>query len=166
MKFSASFDSTTKWISGVVIIVVIVATTVPLMSVFEKQSGIAFLVLLFALLCVLSTWCFSVKNYEVDQESLIIQKPFSKSSFPLAGIRAISIVEPSSLRWSWRIMGSGGMFGYFGTFANKTYGSMSWYLTRKDKPLVYIQLQNGKKLMLSPVDAEGFIKKLNSILDQ
>lgn len=159
MKFSASFDSTTKWISIVVIILCSVATAFPLMSIAEKQPIVSFFVVLLVLLCVLSAWCFSVKNYEVNQESLIIQKPLSKTGFPISDIKSASVIDPKSLRWSWRIMGSSGLFGYFGTFANKTYGTMRWYLTRKDKPLVYIQLQNGKKFMLSPDDVEGFCKK-------
>ncbi|MFM7328528.1 MAG: PH domain-containing protein, partial [Bacteroidota bacterium] len=67
---------------------------------------------------------------------------------------------PKKLRWSIRLFGSGGLFGYFGKFRNSTFGTMNWYATRLGKFVVII-LRSGEKFVVTP-DDESFAAHLRS----
>ncbi|MBO9594720.1 MAG: hypothetical protein J7599_17585 [Niabella sp.] len=161
MDFRASYDKTTKIITmlvGILMLVVLASMWISL-----KAAGTA-LPLLFMIgvsfISVILPYGFSVTKYQINQEELIICRPFGNKKIPLTTLASAAIIDPKLLRWSWRIFGSGGMFGYYGTFGNKHLGTMKWYMTRKDR-VVLITTVHNKKLLLSPDDVDAFIKVYN-----
>lgn len=161
MKFSASYDDNTKVITilaAVLILLVLASMWVSLKAAGSMLSVL--LILLAAFIALIMPYGFSVKQYELNNETLSICRPFGKKQFAFTTLTSASIIDPRLLRWSWRVFGSGGMFGYYGRFSNKQFGAMTWYLTRRDK-VVYLQLVTGKKIMISPDDAESFIREYN-----
>ena len=58
-----------------------------------------------------------------------------------------------------RTFGVGGLYGYYGKFYNRTFGSMTWYATRRDK-LVLVKFQNKKKIILTPDEPVALIAAL------
>lgn len=158
MEFSASFDKTTKVITALVAVLMLIILASLWISL--KEAGAWLPLLLMAVVSFLSLimpYGFSIKKYQLSKEELTICRPFGNKRFPLTALMAATVIDPKQLRWSWRLFGSGGMFGYYGTFGNKQLGTMTWYLTRRDRTVLVTTVKN-RKLVLSPDDTEGFIK--------
>lgn len=73
------------------------------------------------------------------------------------------VLEKDALYWSIRTFGVGGLFGYFGKFANAKLGNMTWYATRRDKT-VLIKTAGNKKIILTPDDPNQFVADFNASL--
>lgn len=50
---------------------------------------------------------------------------------------------------------------YYGSFANLSLGRVTWYATRRDKP-VLIRTTNYKKIIVSPNEVKAFIAELQN----
>ncbi|MCF3109717.1 PH domain-containing protein [Niabella sp. CC-SYL272] len=166
MDFTASYDKATKIITalvGMLMLLVLVSMWMGL-----KTAGTWFPLLFMVVVSFLSVilpYGFSITKYQMNQEELIICRPMGNKKIALTSIASAAIIDPKLLRWSWRIFGSGGMFGYYGTFGNKHLGTMRWYLTRKDQVILITTITN-KKLLLSPDDADAFIQQYNQLRTQ
>ena len=71
------------------------------------------------------------------------------------------MIDKKDIRNCVRTFGVGGLFGYYGCFANFTFGSMTWYATRKDKA-VLITTNTNKKVLVTPNDPVAFIAAFNA----
>jgi len=157
MEFSASYDKATKVITALIVVLMLVVLASMWISL--KAAGPLLPLLCMAgagFLAVLMPYGFSVKKYQLNNEALIICRPFGNKHILLTTLRSAAVIDPKLLRWSWRIFGSGGMFGYYGTFGNKQFGTMKWYMTRRDRAVLITTVQN-RKLVLSPDDADAFV---------
>ncbi|MGJ7030306.1 PH domain-containing protein [Niabella hirudinis] len=157
MDFSASYDRTTKTITILVAVLMLAVLTSMWFSL--KGAGTWLPLLFMAVVSFLSLvmpYGFSVKKYQLSNEALIICRPFGNKRIRLTTLGSVNNIDPKLLRWSWRIFGSGGMFGYYGNFSNRQLGTMKWFMTRKDK-VVLIETENHKKIVLSPDDPEAFV---------
>lgn len=94
-----------------------------------------------------------VIGYEVDREQITIQRPVGQKHIPISDVEQVILPEKGSLRWTIRTFGNGGIFGYTGSFANSTYGSMTWYATRTDKTMLIVT-KDKKKILLTPDDLQ------------
>lgn len=166
MDFSASYDKTTKIIT--VLVSVLMLVVLASMWISLKAAG-TWLPLLFmaavSFLAIIMPYGFSVKKYQLSNEELVICRPFGNKQFPLTTLASAVVIDPKLLRWSWRIFGSGGMFGYYGTFGNKQLGTMKWYMTRKDRVILITTVSN-KKILLSPDDPDAFVKGYHQAQNQ
>lgn len=108
-------------------------------------------------------YLFRVVGYTVDRERITIQRPFGEKHIPITDIDKVILPEKGSMRWTIRTFGNGGIFGYTGSFANSTYGSMTWYATRTDKTILVVTKER-KKILLTPDDlqmADEIIRQQN-----
>ncbi|SDD14641.1 PH domain-containing protein [Niabella drilacis] len=157
MDFSASYDRTTKTITTLVAVLMLAVLTSMWFSL--KAAGtwlsLSFMAVV-SFLAVLMPYGFSVKKYQLSNEELVICRPFGNKHILLTTLRSAVVIDPKLLRWSWRIFGSGGMFGYYGNFSNRQLGTMKWFMTRKDTA-VLIETEQHKKIVISPDDPEGFV---------
>ncbi len=64
-----------------------------------------------------------------------------------------------NLNASVRLFGVGGLFGYYGKYANHVLGRTTWYATRRDTP-VLLETMDDKKYILTPNDPNGFARAL------
>lgn len=105
-------------------------------------------------------YLLSIKSYTIiPGASIVINKTIGQITLPLDQISVIEIINPKVLWMSIRLFGSGGLFGYFGLFYNKTYGRMRWYATQRKNAIVIITNDN-KKYLITPDDLEGMINLL------
>jgi hypothetical protein len=84
---------------------------------------------------------------------------------PLGEVK-ISIAQ-SAQRWDWtwwglRLIGSGGLYGYFGIFTFKRIGRVRMYATSRHR-LVLIRDAKGRKYLLSPDEPERFIQQTQTL---
>ena len=164
----ASMDSLTKVLTIVVSVILILSGFVPIFTSEFQFSNVStpasFYVMPFAfIIMLLLTYGFSPKGYSVQDGQLVIYRPFHNKFYETAGIQTVSIVAKEELKWSMRVFGVGGFFGYFGLFRNSRYGTMIWYASRRDQYVV-IERSNERALVLTPDDPNSFVSEFNQTI--
>jgi cytochrome c biogenesis factor len=163
--FKASMDSLTKGLTIVVSVILVLSGFVPIFTSEFQFSNIStpapFYVMPFAfIIMLLVTYGFSPKGYSLQDGQLVIYRPFRNKFYGTESIQTVSIVAKEELKWSMRVFGVGGLFGYFGLFRNSRYGTMIWYASRRDQ-FVVIERSNGKTIVLTPDDPNSFVSEWN-----
>jgi hypothetical protein len=100
---------------------------------------------------------FIVRGYILDERELRIERLGWQNRFALADVVAVS-ADPKQLRWSIRVCGSGGLFGFFGWFWNRTLGIYRAYGT-DPKNTVVIKLKN-RTIVVTPDDPQRFMAEV------
>ena len=108
------------------------------------------------LLIYFIAFAFRPINYEISIDKLIIHRLLKDVNIDRNLIKSIELIDKEKIGFSFRTFGVGGLFGYYGKFANSKIGSMTWYATRLDK-IVLIKTVNNKKIILTPDEPERFV---------
>ncbi len=106
-------------------------------------------------------FAFRPINYVVTKEEIIVSRPILNVHIKRSDIKSVELIERNKITGSIRTFGVGGLFGYYGNFANFSLGRMTWYATRKDKPVLIKTLDN-KKIIFTPNEPDKFVSELNS----
>jgi hypothetical protein len=99
--------------------------------------------------------------YKITNDKLIIHRLISNVEIDRQNIRTAELIDKNKISWSLRTFGVGGLFGYFGNFANLKMGRMTWYATRRDRT-VLLMTNDNRKIILTPDDPTKFVSDLNS----
>jgi len=99
--------------------------------------------------------------YVITPNEVIIRRLLTNIHIQRADIENIAAIDQTVMNGAIRTFGVGGLFGYYGGFANTSIGRMTWYATRKDKA-VLLRTVNDKKIILTPDEPQRFINHLNS----
>jgi len=153
MKQKIKFDLTTKIISAVVIAIPFVMIIVQYFMV-NDNNVILTLTSFFLFITYLVAWLLHPTSYEITNENLLIHRPLHAIKISLASIKNIERTEPG---YSMRILGSGGLFGYFGLFSSNKLGRHHRY-TGNNENLVL--LNTGKKKYLLSIHDKLFFDEL------
>lgn len=113
------------------------------------------------LLIYFIAFVFRPISYVVTKEEIIVRRPLLNVHIKRADIKSAELIEGNKITGSIRTFGVGGLFGYYGNFANLSLGRMTWYATRKDKP-VLIKTTDNKKIIFTPNEPDKFVNELNS----
>ena len=153
-EFSVSADRTVKVVTGLVIILFIGITFMPLILPHGDETGkwvtIGTTILIWG--TAIFSWMLHPTGYQIEKGRLLIKRPAGERSIVFNEIKEILMPEDSSMRWSLRLFGSGAFFGYFGKFMNKAFGTMTWYATRLTG-FVLVRLKSGETVALTPDDS-------------
>ena len=95
-------------------------------------------------------------SYKLTADELIIHRLFSDKRIERQQIMSVELIDKDNIGWAIRIFGSGGLFGYYGTFSSTKLGSMTWYATRRDRTIL-VKTNGLKKIILTPDDPELFV---------
>jgi hypothetical protein len=150
MKYKASLDKTA------IIITILVSLLFGALTILNFILPLAILLLIVYLIC----WHLKPLSYEIKAEEIIIRRLIKSVHINRADIENLTLIDKDKLSGTIRTFGVGGLFGWYGKFSNNELGDMSWYLTRRDKPILIIS-KTGKKILISPDDAESFSKEYN-----
>ena len=82
---------------------------------------------------------------------MIIERPAGRKIVLLMDIKYVEVPTKESMYWTIRTLGNGGLFGYWGKFANTTYGDMTWYATRRSN-YILLKLKNSRSIVITPDD--------------
>lgn len=107
-------------------------------------------------------YLFHPNSYSVNDLCLIIHRPIHSRQILLSDIRQIREVSKDEMSWAVRTFGNGGIFGYYGKFYNKTFGSMTWYASRRER-FILLDLSNQEKIAITP-DKPDFIFEIKERL--
>jgi hypothetical protein len=134
----------------------LVAVLAPLAVVLTQPGGLLVLVasptLLLALVAV--PLVLSPAGYAVGAGDLaVLRRGTRPLLFPLGSLLA---ARPAAMPHSLRMLGSGGMFGWWGRFANRDWGRFKAYAT--DRRRGVLLEWPGFKLFVSPEDPEALCR--------
>ena len=120
---------------------------------------------MFAMVICIFIYFFSLAfrplDYRVTPQELIIRRPLVNVRLKIADIQSVEWIDKHQIAGAIRTFGVGGLFGYYGQFANLSLGRMTWYATRRDKP-VLIKMGSGQKIILTPDQPERLIEDVKN----
>jgi hypothetical protein len=154
MEFKASLDNLTKIITSIIFIIPVVIGVRLFNSAQIINADFIFsygsIVLLFILI-LLVCYLFHTRKYIVSNQELIIKRPVKERKIPISDMEEIRLIKPGEMLGTIRTFGVGGLFGYYGLFYNKTFGSMTLYTTQR-KNRIFIRTKTNGKIVISPDD--------------
>jgi hypothetical protein len=160
MTYKTSLDNLAKGITiGVTIVfAIIIIGQYSIIKEAGKATPIYTTVAL--LLIYFLAFVFRPINYNLTADKLIIHRRFADVKIDRNQIKSVELLDKDKIGWTIRTFGVGGLFGYYGKFANRKLGSMTWYATRKDRT-VLVQTVDNKKIILTPNDPDRFVADFN-----
>lgn len=155
MEFKTSPDATSKMLTWLVCVLLGLEAAHMLyrLSLGLEDDGTALLQLLILVAIPFLAWLFSPQAYELRDGALVIVRPFRPVVIPFAEIQCVHVVDPEDVSWPIRVLGVGGMFGYYGKFWRTELGFASYYLRNKENPIVLDTATRGR-IVLSPDSPE------------
>ena len=161
MIFKTSLDKTAVTITVIFTLsfAFIIATQYLIATPGNAVRSLYVTIIFLVIYCL--SFAFHPTAYKVTQDVLIICRPIWNVQIKRADIQSIAIIDKKELSGAVRTFGVGGVFGYYGCFANYTLGSMTWYATRKDN-IVLITTTNNKKIVVTPNEPSAFIAALKA----
>jgi hypothetical protein len=135
--------------AGVFVFMLLLAVVIP--GVFMGCLG--------ALLLV-ATYTWSPRSYTVSERSIVVKRLIGTVRIPLDGIREARIATPDDFRDCLRLLGNGGLFGYYGQFSTARLGECTWYVTNQSNAVVVIT--RAGTTVFSPDDADGFLAAIQA----
>lgn len=159
MNFQASLDNTAKTITVLVTLLFLGIIGYGIAEASSSKSVLftsAFLALVYVI-----CWLLRPLRYSVTETELLIERPLGNIRIKKEAITNISILQESNIGGAVRTFGVGGLFGYYGKYYNSAFGSMNWYVTRSDKPVLITTAKS--KILVSPDEPERFAETLGKI---
>ena len=159
VKYPASLDMTAIVVTAIITLsfVCIIFAQFPSVSEGFTQGPLSVIILCSGI--YIFSLCFRPLRYSVTPTEVRIVRLIADVVVPRSEIVTAEQIEPRTIRWSIRTFGVGGLFGYFGKFSNSKIGNMTWYVTRRDTP-VLIKTKGGRKILVSPNDPGRFMSDL------
>jgi len=162
MEFKTSLDKLATVVTAVITILFTAIIVLQLIFIQDFGNTSSIITITTLLISYLIAFIFRPISYIILDELLVIHRPLSDIKIALTEIENIVVLDSQELKGTIRSFGVGGLWGYWGSFANSRIGAMKWYATRMSNA-VLITTGNNKKIVLTPDDPELFVKKLKSV---
>jgi hypothetical protein len=121
--------------------------------------GIAWAVSVFTAGIAIGGWALAPRGFAIGDGRLrILRNGWPSTVIPLDAIRTVGVLDPDALRGSLKLLGMGGLFGYYGLFRSPTLGSYRLHATRAGG-LVMVRTE-GRTLVLTPEPPDAFAEAL------
>ncbi len=161
MTYKTSLDKTAIFITIAVTILFAVIIGGQYSIIKDAGRAVPIYTTVACLLIYLLAFTFRPINYVVTEDEITVRRPIRNVHIKRSDVVSVELVERDKMTGLVRTFGIGGLFGYYGYFANSTLGRMIWYATRKDR-LVLVNTKDKKKIILTPNDPGKFVTELNS----
>ena len=162
MEFKTSLDKLATVVTAVITILFTAIIVLQLIFIQDFGNTSSIITITTLLISYLIAFIFRPISYIILDELLVIHRPLSDIKIALTEIENIVVLDSQELKGTIRSFGVGGLWGYWGSFANSRIGAMKWYATRMSNA-VLITTGNNKKIVLTPDDPELFVKRLQSV---
>jgi len=156
MTYKTSLDNLAKGVTIGVTILFAVIIIGQYSIIKDAGRAIPIYTTVALLLIYFIAFAFRPINYQVSTDKLIIHRPFIDVKIDRSQIMSAELLAKEKIAWSIRTFGVGGLFGYYGKFANTKVGNMTWYATRRNKTVLLKTIDN-KKIILTPDEPEKFV---------
>jgi hypothetical protein len=159
-RFAAPWDR--QLLTSTIALLAVIALTAIAGTAGALQAnlrGIALAVALFSSVVAVGAWALAPRGFAIGDGRLrILRNGWPSLEVPLAEIRSVSLLDADALRGSLKLLGMGGLFGYYGIFKSPVLGSYRLHATR-GSGLVLVRTQ-AHNHVLTPEPAEGFVEAL------
>jgi hypothetical protein len=162
MVFKTSLDKLAKVVTAVITILFTAIIFLQLIFIQDFGNTSSIITITTLLISYFIAFIFRPISYIILDEFLVIHRPLLDIKIALNEIENMVVLDSQELKGTIRTFGVGGLWGYWGSFANSRIGAMKWYATRMSNA-VLITTGNNKKIVLTPDDPELFVKKLKSV---
>jgi hypothetical protein len=162
MVFKTSLDKLAKVVTAVITILFTAIIFLQLIFIQDFGNISSIITITTLLISYLIAFIFRPISYIILDEFLVIHRPLLDIKIALNEIENMVVLDSQELKGTIRTFGVGGLWGYWGSFANSRIGAMKWYATRMSNA-VLITTGNNKKIVLTPDDPELFVEKLKSV---
>ena len=157
-RFAAPWDrpliTSTVTLLAVIALTAIGGTAAALQA---NLRGIALAVSSFSAAIAIGGWALAPRGFTVGDGRLrILRNGWLAHVVPLADVRSVSRLDPDALRGSFKILGTSGLFGYYGIFKSATLGSFRLHATRGSDP-VLVRTER-RAYVLTPEPSEDFVQ--------
>ncbi len=157
--FKASLDKMAQVIPALMVLLSFGMLTLPYFTNDKTFELITIFPTLLILVIVFFSYLYSPQGYEINLDSIAVVRKMGKFFISRKDIASIRTLSESELGGVWRMAGNGGVFGYTGWFSSGKIGKMRWFVTQR-KNYILIELNSGKKILLSPDDVGGFMESM------
>lgn len=124
-----------------------------------KMRGIALAVAIFSGGVAIGAWAFAPRGYAIGGGRLrFLRNGWLALDVPLEEIRTVSSLEPNAVDGSLKLLGMGGLFGYYGWFRHHALGSYRLHASR-GSGLVLVRTERTTHV-LTPEPPEDFVEAL------
>ncbi len=106
---------------------------------------------------VIAMYLFKTTGIVVDENAITIERMIMPVVINFAAI--VSVKRIDRMKYVIRTCGNGGLFGYTGFYYKSGIGTMRWYCTQRTN-YILIEKTNGKKLVITPDDPDGFMNDI------
>lgn len=121
------------------------------------------ILLLIFMVTAVTCYLFAPKSYKLDNEKLIIVRRTGDKEIRLDDIVEIRNVDYEMKR-AIRLIGLGGLFGYFGKHYALKIGVVTVYASQRKNRLL-IQTLQGQKIIITPDDESNMLEKLKELIN-
>ena len=163
MTYKASFDKTTKVITSLTSLLFLGIAVLQIVLYMQHHAVVFLASALLLLLIYFVTYWYCPINYRVTTDDVVVHRHGSDIRFLRSDIRCIQMVQKEKLKGTVRLIGVGGLFGYCGQFSNAEFGCMTWYATKHRDKMVLIELNNNKKIIVTPDEPEQFVEQFGRL---
>jgi len=102
-------------------------------------------------------WALSPKALEIEGGELrILRRAWRGAAYPLSRVEEVSVLPPRGLSGALRVLGNGGLFGYYGWYYRR--GLFRLYASRR-AGLVQVVV-GGRRVVVSPDEPDRFVEGL------
>jgi hypothetical protein len=161
MKFAASLDKTAVVLTLLVTAIFAFIISGQYSLIVNGGRVVPILTTGGCLLVYGLVFAFRPAGYVVTAEEVIVSRLLLDVHLKRVDIRRVVALPAQELAASVRLFGVGGLFGYYGKYANHILGRSTWYATRRDTP-VLVETVTNKKYILTPNDPIGFVRALSA----
>jgi len=161
MVYKASLDKTAIIITAAITVLFAVIIGGQYSVIKNAGKAVPILTTLACLAIYLISYAFRPLGYAVTDKELVVRRPLSNVRLKRTEIRSAQRVDRDTTGGSIRTFGVGGLFGYYGHFANFALGRMTWYATRRDKA-VLVTTKTNKKIVLTPDEPDSLVAALTA----
>ncbi len=156
--FEAKLDDLSKIITSIVAFSMVVMLLL-LGNIAAHGTPEVLIPLAIVIIVLVVALFYRVKSYSLTADALQVIRPLGSRSFERKNIKSATPVTTKELGFGIRLFGSGGWGGWFGTFLYKNIGKAQVYATDRNK-FILLRTADGRQIIISPVDTEGFLKAL------
>jgi len=150
MEYRTSLDNRAKFIT--VVCFLLFAYLIyknPLLVRIPPWISVLTTILYFVIF--VGAYLYAPNKYIVKNGTLIIVRPIKRIIIPLADIKEVRLLNKEELGTLIRMFGSGGLFGYYGTFKSTRMGKLKLYTTRRNNRIMLTTIDE-ERILISPDD--------------
>ncbi len=151
MDFAAPWDRLVKVTTTLVCVVLIVIILLPP----HEWGWIFALKLIVPVLGLGLSWIFAPLGYRIEGNELVVKRCIGPVRIPLSDVKSARPMATRELWTTVRLLGVGGVFGYFGKFYSFALGDENWYATDMNRA-VLLETDTAK-YVVTPDDRDAFL---------